>query len=191
MPCGLYLLAFCQDLRAVQSPQSAEATATGQFMLVRANAYWMVGGHAAARAAICEDLALARLLKRSGRHVLLRDGSALVATRMYSGWRTLWPGIVKNLVEMLGGPLPALAGPDRGWTEMCARQHRGLPGIVAGPRRAAGRDRTACRRRGLLPHSDLVRTFVPFGYSVGALMALDSVRWRLRGRVAWKGRTTR
>ena len=24
---------------------------------------------------------------------------------MYTGWRTLWPGITKNLVEMLGGAL--------------------------------------------------------------------------------------
>ena len=28
----------------------------------------------------------------------------------------------------------------------------------------------------------------PFGYTAGALMALDSVRRRLSGRVSWKGR---
>ena len=29
----------------------------------------------------------------------------------------------------------------------------------------------------------------PLGYTTGALIALDSVRWRLRGRVVWKGRS--
>jgi chlorobactene glucosyltransferase len=29
----------------------------------------------------------------------------------------------------------------------------------------------------------------PLGYSVGALIAIDSVRRRLSGRVSWKGRT--
>jgi chlorobactene glucosyltransferase len=29
----------------------------------------------------------------------------------------------------------------------------------------------------------------PLGYSAGALMAIDSVRRRLSGRVSWKGRT--
>jgi len=28
----------------------------------------------------------------------------------------------------------------------------------------------------------------PFGYTAGALMALDSVRRRLSGQVSWKGR---
>ena len=29
----------------------------------------------------------------------------------------------------------------------------------------------------------------PLGYTIGALMALDSVRRRMQGRVSWKGRT--
>jgi len=29
----------------------------------------------------------------------------------------------------------------------------------------------------------------PLGYTVGAAIALDSIRWRLRRRVEWKGRT--
>jgi chlorobactene glucosyltransferase len=60
MPCGLYLLAFCQDLRTVQARHGSEVTATGQFMLVREVCYKAIGGHAAVRAAICEDLMLHR-----------------------------------------------------------------------------------------------------------------------------------
>ncbi len=202
LPCGLYLLAFCQDLQKVQSPPSTEATATGQFMLVRANAYWAVGGHAAVHREICEDLALARLLKRSDYSVLLLDGSALISTRMYSGWRTLWPGIVKNLVEMLGGPLPALltafAGVFLAWAIWlipiadglsCTRGSASgcwalLPAGVAFLAAAGLHIAGAAYFRIPLWYGLLF----PIGYTVGALMTIDSVRWRLRGRVAWKGR---
>ena len=73
IPCGLSLLAFRQDLRQVQSPASTDATATGQFMLFQANTYRTIGGHAAVPGAVCEDLELARLFKRSGANVLLLD----------------------------------------------------------------------------------------------------------------------
>jgi chlorobactene glucosyltransferase len=28
----------------------------------------------------------------------------------------------------------------------------------------------------------------PLGYTIGAIMTFDSVRWQVRGRVSWKGR---
>jgi chlorobactene glucosyltransferase len=104
IPCGMLILAFLQDLAALQARRGDDVTATGQFMLMRAEAYEAIGGHAAIRAAICEDLELARLCKRSGRIVLLKDGQDLLSGRMYTGWRTLWPGFAKNVVDMLGSP---------------------------------------------------------------------------------------
>jgi len=109
LPCGLILLSFLQDLRQAQARSGSDVTATGQFMLVRRDAYDAVGGHAAVCTAICEDLEFARLLKQSGRSVLLMGGEQLLSTRMYTGWRTLWPGLAKNLVDTLGGPVPTLA----------------------------------------------------------------------------------
>jgi chlorobactene glucosyltransferase len=203
MPCGLYLLAFCRDLRSVQSRDSREATATGQFMLIRRAAYEAVGGHAAVRGAICEDLMLARLIKRSGRHVILQDGHRLLSTRMYRGWSTLWTGIAKNLSEMLGGPLrtvvTALIAVALAWTAValpsadaaiCARGDAtacwallpaGLGSAAAFGLHIAG----ACYFR-IPPWYGLL---FPLGYSVGAVMAADSIRRRWRGRVSWKGRT--
>jgi len=58
----------------VQARNGAEATATGQFILVRRSLYQAVGGHAAVHGAICEDPMLARLVKRSGGQAMLRDG---------------------------------------------------------------------------------------------------------------------
>ena len=46
LPCGLYLLGFYQNLERVQAPESDEVVATGQFMLLRREAYDAVGGHA-------------------------------------------------------------------------------------------------------------------------------------------------
>ena len=104
LPCGLYLLGFYQNLEKVQATDSDAVVATGQFMLIRREAYDAVGGHAPVRDAICEDVELALLMKRRGYRVLLMDGNLLLRTRMYTGWSTLWPGFAKNLIQLLGGP---------------------------------------------------------------------------------------
>ena len=49
------------------------------------------------------DLALARLSKRGGFKTAIYGGASLYSARMYTGSRTLWPGVTKNLTEMLGG----------------------------------------------------------------------------------------
>jgi chlorobactene glucosyltransferase len=203
MPCGLYLLAFCQDLRAAQARHGSEVTATGQFLLVRRSCYEAVGGHAVVRGAICEDLMLARLVKRSGGYAILKDGRHLLSTRMYRGWSTLWTGIAKNLSEMLGGPLRtitiAIAAIVLAWAAWliplgdavaCGRGDSVgcfalIPGML-GSAAAFGLHIAGASYFGIPPWYGLL---FPLGYSVGALMAVDSVRRRLSGRVSWKGRT--
>jgi chlorobactene glucosyltransferase len=203
MPCGLYLLACCQDLRTVQARNSSEVTATGQFMLVRRVCYEGIGGHAAVRGAICEDLMLARLLKRSGGHAILQDGRRLLSTRMYRGWSTLWIGIAKNLSEMLGGPLRTIAiaatAVVLAWAAWliplsdalhCAQgSSSGCIGLIPaalGSAAAFGLHIAGTSYFGIPPWYGLL---FPLGYSAGALIAVDSVRRRLSGRVSWKGRT--
>jgi chlorobactene glucosyltransferase len=203
MPCGLYLLAFCQDLRTVQARGSSEVTATGQFMLVRRVCYEAIGGHAAVHGAICEDLMLARLLKRSGGNAILQDGRQLLSTRMYRGWSTLWIGIAKNLSEMLGGPLRtiaiAAAAVVLAWAAWllpladglnCAAGSRagciGLIPAILGAAAAFGLHIAGAAYFGIPPWYGML---FAFGYSAGALIAIDSVRRRLSGRISWKGRT--
>lgn len=108
LPCGLFTLAFTQDLRQRQARDSQETTTSGPFMLIRRTSYEAMGGHAAVRSAICEDLALARRMKQHGWKVVLRSGDRLLSAHMYTGWTTVWPGLAKNLVEPLGGPASAL-----------------------------------------------------------------------------------
>ncbi len=69
----------------------------GQYVLVSREAYDAVGGHAAVRGEIAEDLELARLFKRDGRfRTLLAGSNALVRTRMYRSFAEIWGGFVKN-----------------------------------------------------------------------------------------------
>ena len=202
LPCGLILLSFLQDLRQAQARSGPEVTATGQFMLVRRDAYDAVGGHAAVCAAICEDLEFARRLKQSGRSVLLMGGEQLLSTRMYTGWRTLWPGLAKNLVDTLGGPVPtlALAGAAviLAWAALVIPL-LDLANLMRGVDGAAAAFILALAASGAAVGLHIAATFYfriplwygllfPLGYTAGALMALDSVRRRLSGQVSWKGR---
>jgi chlorobactene glucosyltransferase len=205
LPCGLYLLSFSRNLAKVQARDSDDATATGQFMLIGREAYDDVGGHASVARSIIEDVALARLMKRRGHHVLMKDGMALLATRMYTGWHTLWPGIAKNLVDMLGGPWPtiftAAAAVLLAWAVvlvpaidivLCANGSDGaclalVPAVAASAAAFGLHLAGAAFFRIPLIYGLLF----PLGYSVGALIAADSLRWRMTGRVRWKGRVYR
>ena len=202
LPCGHYLLGFSQNLRRLQEPGSTEVVASGQFMLARRSAYEHTGGHAAVRASICEDLELARLFKRSGYRVQLRDGTSLLSTRMYTGWSTLWPGIAKNLTQTLGGPLKALMIPAvavlmawAAWLLPVAQGiecHRdaGLACIALVPALLGSAAVIALHIAGAV-HFDIPLWYgllFPLGYTAGACIALDSVRRRFVGGVSWKGR---
>jgi len=203
LPCGLIVLGFSQDLVRIQAPQSGDAVATGQFMLFKREPYERAGGFSAVRAEICEDVEMARLLKRRGHRVLMQDGTRLLETRMYTGWKTLWPGFAKNLIVMAGGPARtlALAGAAvvLGWAAVlvpaydasaCLAGSRGactalIPALIASC--AAFALHIAAAAHFGIPW--LYGLIFPLGYTVGAMIALDSVRWRAIGRVRWKGRT--
>ena len=202
IPCGLYILGFSMDQVRIQAPDSGEALCTGQFMLVRRQAYEQVGGYARVRESICEDLDFARLLKRDGGTVRLEDGSAVLVTRMYTGWSTLWPGFAKNVVDMLGGPVRTLViAASAVVLSWCAVL---LPLIAAAACRGGAHGGCVALLPALLGSGAAFGLHLagalhfgipwwyglafPLGYTAGALIALDSVRRRLVHRVEWKGR---
>jgi chlorobactene glucosyltransferase len=205
LPCGLYLLSFSQDLNKIQAPDSKEVVATGQFMLIRRDTYDYVGGLATVCHSIVEDLEFARLLKRSGYRVLMMDGTHLLSTRMYTGWQTLWPGFAKNLIDLVGGARALLATAvvalAMAWAAVLLPLIDGLA--------CAGGNHDACLAAipaglgavaafglhiggALYFRIPIVYGLIfPLGYTAGALIAFDSLRWRLRRRVTWKGRVYR
>jgi chlorobactene glucosyltransferase len=126
-----------------------------------------------------------------------------LSARMYTGWSSLWSGISKNLVDMLGGEratlitatialalswacvlLPALDAVScaRGISGSCVALSAALIGSLAafGLHIAGAWYFQIPFWYGLL---------FPFGYAVGACLAVDSLRRRRRRRIIWKGRT--
>ena len=90
----------------VSDPNSTAAAANGQYILIKREAYDAVGGHAAIASDILEDVALAKLVKASGRKIRFRYAADAVRTRMYRNYRQLRDGWTKNL---------ALLFPNPGW----------------------------------------------------------------------------
>ena len=74
--------------------------ANGQYMLFRRDAYEAIGGHAAVRDHLVEDVALGRLVAArtaEGMRLINCDGSRLVRCRMYASFAEVWEGFTKNL----------------------------------------------------------------------------------------------
>ena len=91
------------------------AAANGQFFLIRAAAYRDVGGHAAVRDRIVEDVELARKLKAAGRRVRFFSGAHLASTRMHAtlrqmfhGWARIYAGTARRRPRRIAGALAFL-----------------------------------------------------------------------------------
>ena len=108
IPAGLVLVSFIVDLRKINDPSCSEAAADGQFILIRRDAYDHIGGHAAVRAELSEDTAMARLLKDAGRRTYLMGGNDLIRVRMYSNLDSLWRGLSRTAVDVVGSKTKTL-----------------------------------------------------------------------------------
>jgi len=68
------------------------AFGNGQFILIKRDVYESVGGHSAVKDKFCEDMAMARLLKRNGYRPRIAVGTDLAEVRMYSSLRSIVRG---------------------------------------------------------------------------------------------------
>ena len=84
--------------REVRDPDSPVAAANGQYILIRRDVYFALGGHKAVAGELLEDVALAARVKKAGGKIHFRYGGEQVRTRMYRSWRQLAEGWTKNLV---------------------------------------------------------------------------------------------
>jgi hypothetical protein len=113
LPTVLGLVLFATgSIRQLNDPRDTEhALANGQYILSSRACYQALGGHAALRGEIVEDIAFARRLKADGRFRLaIADGSDLVRVRMYRSLGEVWNGFTKNTYVAARGDLRALAG---------------------------------------------------------------------------------
>jgi hypothetical protein len=80
-----------------RSRSVSQKIANGQCIWVRRDTYEALGGHAAVKHEVAEDLALAQLWFRAGRTVTLVLGLSQLSTRMYTSLRELIDGWGKNI----------------------------------------------------------------------------------------------
>lgn len=87
----------------VSDPNSPEAAANGQYILIRRETYDSIGGHTAVASEILEDVALARRVKAARGRIRFRY-SGSVRTRMYRNFAQLREGWTKNLALLFPNP---------------------------------------------------------------------------------------
>jgi chlorobactene glucosyltransferase len=172
--------------------------ANGQLLLVRRSALDAVGGWAAVRAELVDDMALSRAVKASGQRVVFADGDRMAECRMYTGAPALWRGFAKNFYEGIGGnPLALFVVVVLHLTFFVA-PYVALPlAVVAG---ASGLAVAA----GIGVGANVVMRLIMawrYGHSLMSVLLhpvavlammgvlLDSFRWSCRGDIRWRGRS--
>lgn len=105
MPVIFGELAMTYRPALVSNPKFRAAAANGQYLLISRDAYDAVGGHAVVAESLLEDVALARVVKASGRKIFFRYGADAVRTRMYRSLSQLVEGWTKNLALLFPSPM--------------------------------------------------------------------------------------
>ena len=172
--------------------------ANGQLLLIRRSALTAVGGWAAVRTALVDDMALCRAVKRSGRRVVFADGDQMADCRMYPDAGSLWRGFAKNFYEGIGGNPVALIVVMALHLMLFVAPFVALPvAVVVGNRglaaaAAVGVAANLCLRliMALRYHHSPVSVLL-HPVAVVAMMGvlLNSFRWSRRGDIRWRGRS--
>ncbi len=101
------ILAYLPELGVRYTRWKSLAAANGQCLAFRREAYTRCGGHAAVKAAIVEDVALARRCKALGMRLVMALGEGQIGGRMYTSWQEVRHGFGKNILAGHGDQ-PAL-----------------------------------------------------------------------------------
>ena len=91
-PVAGAIMVFWFPPQKVNDPKCPRAYANGAFMLMSRHAYDTIGGHDYVRAALNEDMHLARQAKRVGVRLQVLQGGGMYRVRMYTGLKQIWRG---------------------------------------------------------------------------------------------------
>lgn len=184
---------------------SRTVAACGQLIFSSKKTLLQLGGFAAVRGEIVDDVALARHAKKTGTEVLFVDGFEVASCRMYQNAQQLWCGFSKNLYLGLKTPLALgialilysaafilpylvaalslLPGIDAPWValpnDLYLLAWAGVGGNIV--------LRLVLAHRYSHPLFSVV--LHPLGVGILIAVALNSFRWVQSGRVVWAGRT--
>ena len=93
---------------AEHSSFSSMAVANGQFFIVRKDALVLAGGYESVKAAVLDDVFLARTLVKSGAHGVVINGADIAQCRMYTSWSEIKAGYGKSLRYAFGSSFGSL-----------------------------------------------------------------------------------
>ena len=102
----MLLVRYGSTERVESSRRPSDKIANGQCILIRRDVYESIGGHAAVRDKVAEDLMLAQTTFRAGKRVSLVLGLDQLSTRMYTSLGELVEGWGKNIFAAGADTLP-------------------------------------------------------------------------------------
>jgi chlorobactene glucosyltransferase len=194
---ALVILGYLPAPLVHYTPFPVFAAANGQCLAFRRRAYDAIGGHAAVKASIIDDIALARRIKACGCRLRMADGAGVIGCRMYRDWAGVRDGYAKNIIAGYGSVgalllatvfhyaiffLPfvwALAGWELGAWDAAIIAAWIILGLGV-------RALTAAVTRQRI--GDAI--FMPVSVLLMTVIAARAIYWRVRyGGARWKGRT--
>jgi len=196
MPVIFAELAATYPPANVNDPASPIAAANGQYLLISREAYDVVGGHTKIAADLLEDVAMARLVKSSGRKIFFRYGGDAVRTRMYRSFAQMREGWTKNLALLFPRPqaLSSFRATEFAFITgnliaaivswLVGRFDIALATLLLGLL-VAGSCLTRIRRAHFSASSNLLSLL---GLPMFSYLLFRSAKLHREGRVTWKGR---
>jgi glycosyltransferase involved in cell wall biosynthesis len=172
---------------AEKSSNPAFAVANGQFFIVRSEKMRVIGGYAAIKAEVLDDLQLARVLLRNGSKGTVISGAHIATCHMYESWQEVKSGYGKSLWAAFGSKIGAIF-------TIALLFFTGIFPIIA---LMAGSS-NALYALEFVILSRLISARVSNGRIIDSLLhPLSSAlliylifySWLARGKVQWKGRT--
>jgi hopene-associated glycosyltransferase HpnB len=206
VPAFVYFFAQLYPFRLVADPRSRTAAAAGGCMLVQASVLGAAGGLTEIRSARIDDVALGRLVKRSGARCWLGLSTDVVSVRPYGQLADIWHMVARSAYTQLRYSPAALAGTllSLAWLYLLPPLGglAGLAALAAGASAGLSAWLAAAGLAGWLvmtvTYAPMLRFYglsplraltLPLVAGLYAAMTADSARRHLAGRGgAWKGR---
>ena len=190
MPVIFAELAATYPPAKVRDPNCPIAAANGQYLMISRQAYEAVGGHTKIASDLLEDVAMARLVKGSGRKIWFRYGGDTVRTRMYRTWSQMKEGWTKNLALVFNRPVARALALFLFWAFSWTMFLFGAAGVLSDSWKIA-----YCIWPLILMYARIARArfravdnfaAITLGVPIASFLLLRSAT--NRSRVAWKGR---
>ncbi len=97
MPIVMTALSVGFSPRKVNDPNTKDAIANGQFIMIKRSVYDALGGHESVKDSIVEDKDISEQVKWKGFRLIVADGMKVAKTRMYTSLSEIWEGWTKNI----------------------------------------------------------------------------------------------